>query len=70
MSGHRAISKRDLLAQIKRYQKTRGYPPTITELAQALDCSRSTVQHHVEVLVDQGRLTRDPQKARTLRVVA
>jgi repressor LexA len=59
-----------VLQLIRRSRKSRGFSPTMQELATALGVSRVTVFEHVEALVAKGALRRDPNKARSLSVSA
>lgn len=47
---------------------SRGYSPTIQELADALGVSKVTVFEHVEALIEKEVLTRVPNKARSLSI--
>ncbi|MFO0874621.1 MAG: transcriptional repressor LexA [Phycisphaerales bacterium] len=55
---------------IRESRLTRGYSPTMQELADALGVSKVTVFEHVEALIKKGALTRDPNKARSLSLAA
>lgn len=59
-----------ILLLIRDCQLTRGYSPTLQELADELDVSKVTVFEHVEALVKKGALVRDPNKARSLELAA
>lgn len=59
-----------ILAYMKEIIKTKGYPPTIREICEALDIkSTSTVHKDIENLVKEGYLKKDPSKPRALMVV-
>ncbi len=51
---------------IRESRLTRGYSPTMQELANSLGISKVTVFEHVEALVKKGALLRDANKARSL----
>jgi repressor LexA len=57
-----------ILQLIRQSRVTRGYSPTMQELADALGISKVTVFEHVEALVRKGALTREPNKARSLAI--
>ncbi len=57
-----------ILQLIRDSRVTRGYSPTMQELADQLGVSKVTVFEHVEALIKKGALERDPNKARSLRI--
>ena len=57
-----------ILLLIRDCQLTRGYSPTLQELADELGVTKVTVFEHVEALVKKGALRRDPNKARSLEL--
>jgi len=46
----------------------RGYPPSVGELAAHVELSKSTVHHHLSVLIDQGLIVAPDGKARALSI--
>lgn len=57
-----------ILLMIRDWQLTRGYSPTLQEMADELNVSKVTVFEHVEALIKKGALRRDPNKARSLEL--
>lgn len=57
-----------ILTRIRDLRLTRGYSPTMQELAEELGVSKVTVFEHVEALIKKGALTRQPNKARSLEL--
>jgi repressor LexA len=57
-----------ILLLIRDSQLTRGYSPTLQELADDLGVSKVTIFEHVEALIKKGALRRDPNKARSLEL--
>jgi repressor LexA len=57
-----------ILQRVRDERMTRGYSPTMQELADELDVSKVTVFEHVEALIKKGALLREPNKARSLVV--
>jgi repressor LexA len=53
---------------VREWRNTRGYSPTMQELADALGISKVTVFEHVEALIEKGALVRRPNKARSLAI--
>lgn len=53
---------------VRDWRATRGYSPTMQELADELGVSKVTVFEHVEALISKGALTRDKNKARSLSI--
>lgn len=62
------MTTEEVLQTIRRLHKDLGYPPTRREIAQELEGGVTTVQYHVDKLVEDGRLTRYPRIARGLVV--
>ncbi len=57
-----------ILQLIRDSRVTRGFSPTMQELADQLGISKVTVFEHVEALIKKGALTREPNKARSLAI--
>ncbi len=57
-----------ILLFIRDSQLTRGYSPTLQEVADELDVSKVTIFEHVQALIDKGALKRDSSKARSLEL--
>jgi len=55
-----------ILTLIRTSRLTRGYSPTMQELADELGVSKVTVFEHVEALIKKGALRRAANKARSL----
>lgn len=43
-----------------------GYPPSVAEIAEAVERSTSAVQFQIDTLVETGKAARKPGKIRTL----
>jgi repressor LexA len=58
-----------ILAHIKDHVESRGYPPSMREIGQAVGLtSSSSVAHQLKVLEEKGYLKRDPNRPRALEV--
>lgn len=57
-----------ILTRIRDFRLTRGYSPTMQELADELGVSKVTIFEHVEALIKKGALRRQANKARSLEV--
>lgn len=67
-----SLTKRQqsVLNFIREQLQTRGYPPSVREIGQALGLtSSSTVHAHLKRLQDKGYIRRDPNKPRTIEVI-
>ena len=53
---------------VRQWRASKGFSPTMQELADELGVSKVTVFEHVEALIEKGALRRDPNKARSLSV--
>ena len=58
----------NILNRIRESRLTRGYSPTMQELADELNVSKVTVFEHVEALIRKGALLRQKNKARSLEI--
>ncbi|WP_026314666.1 transcriptional repressor LexA [Heyndrickxia acidiproducens] len=66
------LSKRqlDILNFIKQEVKTKGYPPSVREIGQAVGlASSSTVHGHLARLESKGLIRRDPTKPRAIEIL-
>ena len=66
------ISKRqeDILTFIKEEVRTKGYPPSVREIGEAVGlASSSTVHGHLERLEKNGLIRRDPTKPRAIEIL-
>ncbi|MCV2523033.1 transcriptional repressor LexA [Bacillus velezensis] len=66
------LSKRqlDILRFIKEEVKTKGYPPSVREIGEAVGlASSSTVHGHLARLETKGLIRRDPTKPRAIEVL-
>lgn len=69
----RALSPQriQLMNVLYQHQQRYGYSPTVREMAGAMRfSSHSTVQSHLEVLIDNGYLRRRPGRARSWSLTA
>lgn len=66
------LSKRqqDILAFIKEEVRSKGYPPSVREIGEAVGlASSSTVHGHLARLESKGLIRRDPTKPRAIEVL-
>jgi repressor LexA len=66
------LSKRqnDILEYIKEAVKTKGYPPSVREIGEAVGlASSSTVHGHLARLESKGLIRRDPTKPRAIEIL-
>ncbi|WP_026692382.1 transcriptional repressor LexA [Peribacillus kribbensis] len=66
------LSKRqlDILDFIKREVKSKGYPPSVREIGEAVGlASSSTVHGHLARLESKGLIRRDPTKPRAIEIL-
>lgn len=70
--GNGRISKKqtEILEYIKEEILSKGYPPAVREICQAVDLkSTSSVHSHLETLEKNGYIRRDPTKPRAIEIV-
>ncbi len=69
-SGNLTSRQRQVLEYIRTVVASRGYPPSVREIGEALGLSSpSTVHSHLSSLVASGHIRRDPTKPRAIEVV-
>jgi len=69
VTKHDATRKQRIIDYIAATLRARGYPPSVREIAQAVDlASTSAVHHHLEVLEKEGYLERGAARSRALRL--
>ena len=62
--------QRQILDYILRTVHSRGYPPSVREIGEAVGLSSpSTVHSHLSALTKAGYLRRDPSKPRAIEVI-
>lgn len=59
----------DVLRRIRTAIATKGYPPSVSELAKATDVSTLTTRRDLERLERDGKIERDPGVPRGIRVL-
>lgn len=72
MIGLKKVSKRqeDILEFIKEEVRTKGYPPSVREIGEAVGlASSSTVHGHLNRLESKGLIRRDPTKPRAIEIL-
>lgn len=61
--------QKEILDFIKREIRTRGYPPSVREIGEAIGLSSSSTVHgHLARLEEKGLIRRDPTKPRAIEV--
>ena len=69
MTKHDAARKQRIIEYIAVTTRKRGYPPSVREIAQAVDlASTSAVHHHLQALEREGMLERGASASRALRL--
>jgi SOS-response transcriptional repressor LexA len=60
--------RRDIVRFVRKFHTSKRMSPSIEEIAEAVGLqSKATVRYHVNILVDEGKLIRDPGRYRSLR---
>lgn len=61
--------REEIYRYITEYTKNHAYPPSVREICEAVGLtSTATVHTHLKKLEQQGRITRDPTRQRSIRV--
>ena len=69
-NGKITAKQQEILEYIKEQQLTRGYPPAVREICDAVNLrSTSSVHAHLETLERNGYIRRDPTQPRTIEIL-
>jgi repressor LexA len=69
VTKHDAARKQRIIEYIATTTRQRGYPPSVREIAQAVDlASTSAVHHHLQALEREGMLERGGSHSRAIRL--
>jgi len=69
--GDLTVRQREIMEYILREVQSKGYPPSVREIGEAVGLSSSSTVHaHLAKLEELGYLRRDPTKPRALEVLA
>ena len=62
--------QRTVLEFVGQYSQTRGFPPTLREIGDGMGLSNiSAVRGHISALEKKGYITKEADKARSIRVI-
>ena len=61
--------KQTILAYIKAYQLSYGYPPTLKEIGKALGMSTSAVHYHQKGMIEAGTIERRGHSPRAIKIL-
>lgn len=69
-NGKISPKQREILEYLKKQTLTRGYPPAVREICEAVKLkSTSSVHSHLETLEKNGYIRRDPSKPRAIEIM-
>ena len=70
MPGKLTVKQTEILEYIKSEILTKGYPPSVREICNAVRLkSTSSVHAHLSSLEEKGYIRRDPAKPRTIEII-
>ncbi len=65
-----SAKQQEILEYIKKVTLSRGYPPAVREICQAVSLkSTASVHSHLSVLEERGYIRRDPSKPRAIEII-
>ena len=68
-TGKISVKQQEILEYIKETILSKGYPPAVREICEAVNLSStSSVHSHLETLEKNGYIRRDPTKPRTIEI--
>lgn len=70
LSQNQAVGPARVLSFFRDYVETHGHSPIVAEICEAVSASPRSVEHHIKVLIAEGAITKTPNIARGLRLVA
>lgn len=63
-------TRRNIVDFVERFIENRRYPPSIREIQAGCEISStSVVAHHLDILEEDGVITREPRTSRTIQIV-
>ena len=65
-----ANNRKRILQALLDFPAQYGYPPSVMEIAEALQLSPTTVHRHLLTLKEAGVIVSTPRKPRSIRIVA
>lgn len=66
----KGVTPDDVLEALRAYYLDKGYCPSVRELGDMVGLSSSSsVQHHLQTLVEAGRIVRDKSRPRAIRLI-
>lgn len=66
----KGVTPDDVLEALRAYYLDKGYCPSVRELGDMVGLSSSSsVQHHLQTLVETGRIVRDKSRPRAIRLI-
>ncbi len=69
-NGKISPKQREILEYLKKQTLSRGYPPAVREICEAVKLkSTSSVHSHLETLEKNGYIRRDPSKPRAIEIM-
>ena len=69
-TGRITEKQKEILEYIKETTLSRGYPPAVREICEAVNLkSTSSVHSHLETLEKNGYIRRDPTKPRAIEIM-
>lgn len=69
-NGKISAKQQEILEYIKSQLLTKGYPPSVREICEAVHLkSTSSVHSHLETLEKNGYIRRDPTKPRAIEIL-
>ena len=69
-NGKISAKQQEILEYIKSQLLTKGYPPSVREICEAVNLrSTSSVHSHLETLERKGYIHRDPTKPRAIEII-
>ena len=61
--------RRAILRYVKKHQKSQGFAPSIQEIAENVEVTKTAVRHHLDVLREEGWVSWQDGKYRSLKLL-
>lgn len=61
--------RRKVLKFVEKFTQKNGYAPSVEEIGTGVSLSKTAVRHHLAILKEDGHITMQPGKYRSLRVI-
>lgn len=60
--------RQSIVTFLQKYLKENGYGPSVEEISSGVGVGKTAVRHHLVILKEDGHITMDPNRYRSIRL--